>query len=66
MWTLVLVVLQFNTVQAKIVDDYNSMTECFEAREQMLEVYRQGDYLQRLPADIQALCMKRTETETLG
>ena len=61
MWTLVFVVLQLNTVQAQIVDDYKSMTDCFDAREQMLEMYRQDGYLQRLPADIQALFMRRTE-----
>lgn len=59
MWSLVLIALQMNVAQAQIVGDFGTMNSCFEARELLLEKYREGNALSRLPADIQALCVRR-------
>lgn len=55
MWSLVLILVTVTDVTATSSGYYESMTSCFEAREEVLLQYR--GYDGNFPAGIQAVCI---------
>lgn len=60
MWTLVFLIFSGGELETTVEKTYQSMYDCFEARELMS--YKKGGGEGFFPADSQAICVFRSET----